>query len=133
MLTKEQIVQAHYARHLLNSVNADTKVLVVQKLESLLTQNQVANASIYAKDTSEQIAAKRSKETFNPADQTGSFESIYLSSLYDELSEYSTVEYITFLESYFSQNKQDELKQEAKDSCQESVSLILERLTQAWT
>lgn len=133
MLTKEQMVQAHYARHLLNSINTDTKPVVVQKLESLLTQKQVANASIYAKDTSEQIAAKRNKETFNPADQTGSFEYIYLSELYDGLDEQSLIEYVSFLESYVNQETKDKLKQKAEDTCHASVSLILERLKQAWS
>lgn len=131
MLTKEKMVQAHYARHLLNSINEDTKPQVVQKLESLLTKNQVANASIYAKDTSEQIAAKRNKETFNPADKTGSFEYIYLSELYDGLDEQALIEYVSFLESHVIQETQDKLKQKSKATCDESVSLILERLKQA--
>lgn len=133
MLTKEQMVQAHYARHLLNSINVDTKPAVVQKLESLLNPNQVAIASNYAKNTSEQIAAKRNKETYNPADQTGSFEYIYLSELYDTLDERSLIEYVSFLESHVSQETQDKFKQEAEETCNASVSLILERLKQAWS
>lgn len=131
MLTKEQIVQAHYARHLFKSVNPDTKPVVVQKLESLLTKNQVTIASVYAKDISEQIAAKRIKETYDPTDQSGSFESIYLSELYDALDEKSLIEYVSFLESHVSQETQDKLKQKSKATCDESVSLILERLKQA--
>lgn len=126
------MVQAHYSRHLLNSINEDTKPEVVQKLESLLTQNQVANASIYAKDTSEKIAANRNKETFNPTDKTGSFEYIYLSELYDGLDEQSLIEYVSFLELHVSQETQDKMKQKAEDTCHASVSLILERLKQDW-
>jgi len=133
MLTKEQMVQAHYARHLLNSINVDTKPAVVQKLESLLNPNQVAIAFNYAKNTSEQIAAKRNKETYNPADLTGSFEYIYLSELYDTLDERSLIEYVSFLESHVSQETQDKFKQEAEETCHASVSLILERLKQAWS
>lgn len=130
MLTTEQLVKAHYARHLLNSVNIDIKPVVIKKLESLLTQNQVAIASIYAEDTAKKIAASRDDKT---ADTSGSFDSIYVSTLYESLNDNSANEYINFLESHFSQETKDELKGKSKDSCYESVSLILERLKKAWS
>lgn len=133
MLTTEQLVKAHYARHLLNSVNIDIKPVVIKKLESLLTQNQVAIASIYAEDTAKKIAASRDDKTAVPSDTSGSFDSIYVSTLYEALNDNSANEYINFLESHFSQETKDDLKGKSKDSCHESVSLILERLKKAWS
>jgi hypothetical protein len=133
MLTTEQLVQAHYARHLLNSVDVDIKPVVIKKLESLLTQNQVAIASIYAEDTSEKIAANCDDKTAAPSDNSGSFDAIYASTLYKALDDKSANEYISFLESNFSTETQYELKEKAKESSQDSLSLILERLKKAWS
>lgn len=132
MLNTDQIVQTHYARHLLNSLNIETKPLAIQKLESLLTQDQVSLSAIYAQDTADAIAANLDKETSEQTDHSGSFDSNYFSTLYKALDNHASDEYINFLESYFSQDIQDDLKQKAKDSCHESLSLILERLKKAW-
>jgi hypothetical protein len=132
MLNTDQIVQAHYARHLLNSLNIVNKPVAIQKLESLLTQDQVSIAASYAQDTADEIAANLDKETADPTDNSGSFGAIYLSTLYKALDHHVSDEYINFLEAHFSQDIQDDLKQKAKDSCHESLSLILERLKKAW-
>ena len=132
MLTNEQLVQAHYARHLLNSVNIDNKSVVLKKLESFLTQNQVAIASVYAEDMSKKIAASDDTHV-NPSANSSSFDSIYESTLYKALDDNSANEYINFLESYFSIEMQDNLKEKAKESCYESLSSILEMLKKDWS